>query len=53
MVSCTQLSKLCNTFLPKIFFCAKKISALRAFQRALQRDCAPQNRNLRARAVDQ
>jgi hypothetical protein len=53
MVSCTQLLKLCNTFLQKFFICTKNFSAMRAVQRALKRFCAPRNSILRARAVHQ
>jgi hypothetical protein len=48
MVSCTQLQKLCNIFLPKKFICAKKFSALREIRRALQRGCAREIELLRA-----
>ena len=53
MVSCTQLPKLCNTFLQKISIRAKKISALRAIRRVFKRGCAHKIQLWRARAVHQ
>jgi hypothetical protein len=53
MVSCTQLQKLCNIFLPKKFICAKKIAAVRGVQRALPRDCAREIELMRALTVNQ
>ena len=41
MVSCTQLPKLCNTFLRKFYVRTKNFSALRAFRRAFVKcNCA-------------